>query len=101
MKHTKGPWRYSKEYCEVTTSKPGIIEGSKSICSCYNSLKPPEEVIANALLIAAAPDLLAACEAVTELQKKYHGNATDTHIYLDDLCREVLIPAISKAKEPA
>ena len=42
--YTKGNWRYSSEYLEVTTSKIGIIEGSKSICAISNFDKSKEEI---------------------------------------------------------
>lgn len=49
MKHTKGPWRVS----EFTDSR---VDGPNGpICSMVNDR---EESLANACLIAAAPDLL-------------------------------------------
>ena len=63
-KHTPGPWktRYIK------TLNPAIAT-EESIVATVNSVNPqnPEERIANARLIAAAPDLLAAVEEAIEL----------------------------------
>lgn len=61
--HTKGPWFYNfdPDICE-----PAVWGGSaKAICdvSCED-IEDQEEVWSNARLIAAAPDLLAACEAM-------------------------------------
>lgn len=58
MKHTAGQWRTSKKFDEITVSKPGILEGSKSIAMLSDFSKSKEEVKANAILMAAAPNLL-------------------------------------------
>jgi hypothetical protein len=60
MKHTKGNWRTSKKFDEITVSKPGILEGSKSIAMVSDFSKSKEEVKANAILMAAAPELFEA-----------------------------------------
>lgn len=63
-KHTKGNWRYSEQYALITVSKPGSVEGSKKICDLNENVSFGEnegELKANALLIAAAPDLFQAC----------------------------------------
>ena len=43
FKGTKKPWRTSKDFREVTTSKIGILEGSKKICTmasyCNHSVR--------------------------------------------------------------
>jgi len=43
-----------------------VIDGNGRICliECYDDYRSDEELMANARLIAAAPDLLAACEAM-------------------------------------
>ena len=68
FKGTKKPWRTSKDFREVTTSKIGVLEGSKKICTMASYCKTDDEVEANGKLIAAAPDLLEA-EIVYELYK--------------------------------
>lgn len=55
FKGTKEDWRFSKEHLEITTSKPGILEGSKRVCTISYFRKESEEVQANGNLIAAAP----------------------------------------------
>lgn len=64
FKGTKQPWRTSVDLTEVTASKVGILEGSKQICTVSTFCKTEEEVHANAKLIAAAPDLLEALQAI-------------------------------------
>jgi len=62
--YTKGNWRYSSEYSEVTTSKIGIIEGSKSICAISIFDKSKEEIETNGKLISAAPKMFEALKRV-------------------------------------
>lgn len=63
MKHTKGEWELSKFHNGVH-----IYCGGKKIASIWNALFSIREVEANAKLIAAAPDLLRACEIM------FHGS---------------------------
>lgn len=72
MKHTPGPWNISTP-CKrdangvpcawLNLDAPGHIGGMK-IETHYSM--PDDEMNANARLIAAAPDLLAACKALAE-----------------------------------
>jgi len=57
-------WRYSDEYKEVTTSKVGIIEGSKSICAISTFDKTEDEIKSNGKLISAAPEMFEALKRV-------------------------------------
>lgn len=58
VKHTPGPWYvYPTEYDNDTESFDVMADGAAITIAC-----PPSE--ADARLIAAAPDLLAACEQV-------------------------------------
>jgi hypothetical protein len=61
---TENKWRYSQEYQEVTTSKDGIIEGSKSICAISTFDKSKEEIESNGKLISAAPEMFEALKRV-------------------------------------
>jgi hypothetical protein len=58
-RHTPGPWRVGTVCPDMVTS------GAGGVCSCANL----ENAEANARLIAASPDLLAACKAVLETTK--------------------------------
>lgn len=63
MTHTKGPWNYDEVWA--------LIKGpeGEEICAVHSALRAdsnrrkPEIATANARLIAAAPELLQACEA--------------------------------------
>lgn len=68
-KHTPGPWTYG-EYFVVPAMATGD-DGRFSIAKVFEPVYHPtgahrEEVCANARLIAAAPDMLAALEAIAE-----------------------------------
>ena len=49
---TKGEWRYSFDFQEVTTSPLGIIEGSKMVAKVGSAIKPQEQIEADGALIA-------------------------------------------------
>lgn len=57
FKGTNKNWRTSKDFREVTTSKIGVLEGSKKICTMSSFCKTDDEVESNAKLIAAAPKM--------------------------------------------
>ena len=67
MSHTPGPWAYDADSCEVFGTTEGrscgwvakVVGGDSNDCRL-----PYDERVANARLIAAAPDLLAACKAL-------------------------------------
>ncbi len=63
--HTPGPWHADDDGCSV------FAEGDESHRVCRMSSLTAEQDQADATLIAAAPDLLAALEAVA--QAKYDG----------------------------
>ena len=96
QKHTPGPWRvwdrgpdeiiivtdenepwYIAELCDLDSSGGVILDG-------YN------ETLTNAHLIAAAPDLLEACE---KMRSSIHGFGSLDHE------KDILDAAIVKAKE--
>jgi len=67
-KHTQGPWQVNKK---VSTSVEQVIAGQGinliAQCDDVDGVRSREEDQANALLIAAAPELLEACRVVKEL----------------------------------
>jgi hypothetical protein len=71
--HTAGKWTVSRRggcFCVDAQESPGdkrkpLVRIAKTFASPY--APPAEESAANARLIAAAPDLLAACQAAREL----------------------------------
>lgn len=73
MAHTPGPWvTADKRFANGIRSE--VEAESGTICSCIRTVNSPknggsrtwDEVDANATLIAAAPDLLAACQAALD-----------------------------------
>ena len=70
--HTPGPWSLSASFDSVERrvqhgDNPPLVWGIASgINSAHPDYMPREEQIANARLIAAAPELLAALEALCE-----------------------------------
>jgi len=89
MNHTPGPW-YSGKYADrVTLSEES--DGSDSICHVY---QPSQR--SNARLIAASPELLAACVRVSDAIDDYLQGGHKT--VLVDAYKQVS-EAISKAVE--
>lgn len=71
-KHTPGPWCLSKESMTIITQdmscigSEGVLIGSASGHPNSGFFPTDEEAVANARLIAAAPDLLAALQEIAE-----------------------------------
>ena len=66
-KHTPGPWVVLGDKKTVRTQRRNRPESDVVICDCGLNIAGPvsfEEVMANARLIAAAPELLAAADEV-------------------------------------
>lgn len=78
MAHTPGPWREIRRGMGQSI----IAADGMAVANTGNSKRYPAEKAANARLLAAAPDLLSACEGLL---------ATLAHYYnLTDLATEVL-----------
>lgn len=91
MSHTKGPWH-------VTAYRYGVYHGSQEdYRSMIASVTPAnsEEGMANAHLIAAAPDLLAACKLALDCIPHCNGPGRDMTAV------ETCILAIAKAEGKA
>ena len=92
--HTPGPWKYSDAYHE---SQVDIREagGKRIAVAVCDFPRTPATMEANAHLIAAAPELLAALEEVVELLR-------DGYLLFDDDAAEFSIDhwrkAIGKAR---
>jgi hypothetical protein len=86
-KHTKGPWETSTgiipslDKRAIAVCRADMKEGEKGTAVCVVAWESDanEKDLANARLIAAAPDMLAALEAIT----------SNPHIYLGDLVYKV------------
>lgn len=97
LKHSKGIWRVAEGFSEVTTSRPGILEGSKRICIVSDFGKTAEERIANAKLIAAAPALLKYAIDVMEILERGGGSIVPHLLDTDDNAGQKLREAIQSA----
>jgi hypothetical protein len=84
-KHTPGPWvRYDQDYAEIVTA-----DHKSSVAMVARA--------EDADLIAAAPDLLAACEAAQSWIADFHADARDWPDNMDALSAN-LRAAIEKAR---
>lgn len=75
MSHTPGPWEVHTNIGRK--SEMGVIADAAPfvICVISNAKQWPIEADANARLIAAAPELLAACEALERWSRDRDGGA--------------------------
>lgn len=79
-KHTPGPWKWSSPYrFTETLCGCGTLEGPNGehvLIGCEDSIDACSFGESDAILIEAAPDLLAACKAVVSATKKpvYDGS---------------------------
>ena len=62
-KHTPGPWRIDPSWDILGNTK----DGNGMVCQITVDAVPRDEAAANAHLIAAAPDLLAALKALLQI----------------------------------
>ena len=76
--HTKGPWNISKHGTPDHTPQYGIYTDNNDFC-----IVKGQDAEANARLIAAAPDLLEALEAVYPFAEIYTRGTTDGQPILD------------------
>lgn len=75
-KHTQGPWR-RMPYRDSTNLSLTITSDSGDIAHVHGWQGEPDHHDADAHLIAAAPDLLAACEALLSFVIPYAVPNTD------------------------
>jgi hypothetical protein len=98
MKHTRGPWHVAQQsYRNAQTGRAGVhywIESTPGL-SLKTDSSSSDEAEGNARLMAAAPDLLAACERMLR-ELKLFVEAEDEE---DDVC-EMARAAIAKATTP-
>lgn len=89
-KHTPGPW--------LISSKGTIVVGDRTICDLNYPIFPierPDELSANARLIAAAPELLEGCKEALRFLIHIEGRVGDMawqHMH------DILAEAIAKAE---
>lgn len=85
--HTPGPWEieHGHHECVNTSTLPWAMTGpgGREVCQSPNGVDVDDEDDANACLIAAAPDLLAACEAMLEWVARETDDRDWPHPVLD------------------
>jgi hypothetical protein len=64
--HTPGPWTITDDFISVWAKRNGITTEIARLDSSVNGLSP-QESLADAYFMAAAPDLLAACQKICRL----------------------------------
>lgn len=94
FKGTKGSWRVSRDFDEVTTSNKGILEGSKRVCKIATGFKKSSEIVANAKLIASAPEML---ETLKEIREWYEKNQAEYLGEITPICFSKALSVIQKA----
>jgi len=80
FKGTNEDWRLTNDFSEVTTSRVGILEGSKSICAINQYGKPREEIEANAKVIVQAKNLLQALIDILPFAEEFINSNHPAHI---------------------
>lgn len=89
-KHTPGPWTVSVWHDGRDGTTPCIMASGATVAKIHVApITPPPEADANARLIAAAPELLAACKLALETV----GDMTEA-----EQRRQIVRKAIAKAE---
>lgn len=94
MSHTPGPWTHAGQGDITGIEDNGAGCGMVDVCAVYLRTVPGR-FEANAHLIAAAPDLLAACKAVMH---DYENFLWECRPLSESPCIEVVLAAIKKAE---
>ncbi len=93
--HTPGPWGVSSGFVVCESSEARVVANCIPLTGVEALMIEPEVARANARLIAAAPDLLAALKAV--VLRTNVGNAV--FVALSEERAEAALAAIAKATE--
>ena len=93
LKHSPGPWRAGSVPAELRAEV--YVKGGRHLANVYAATKTPDQATAdaNARLIAAAPDLLAALQIIAD-SEELNG---DTVVCDFDTLQSVAREAIRKA----
>ena len=84
--HTPGPWTVDQKTLAVYAPDRHGHAAAVRVAECGRTLLPTAEIAANAALVAAAPDLLAALQLI-------HANAGESPEWI----RSRIAPAIARA----
>jgi hypothetical protein len=105
MTHTKAPWRLNAG--DETVVMAGSLKVARAYCGGLTAINL-EEAEANARLIAAAPDLLAALKPFADLVESAKAAFSNDRVSAGNVCRssvsftdfERAFAAIAKATQP-
>lgn len=97
-KHTPGPW-INAGNGDIIAIHPTQCGGVKDVCTVY--MTESDEDDANARLIAAAPDLLAALEMILPILLDWHSDFPDSVGSKEEPAVRAARAAIAKAKGDA
>ena len=89
-KHTPGPWRFEphdpqfSQWAGNIVGSYGRVNGIENVrtITCQTKYGEPDEIVANAHLIAAAPDLLEVCAELLAWAASVEGNTVSPNITL-------------------
>lgn len=102
-KHTPGPWKVIRADSPVVQTE----DEHHAICTTYGVYATREQKEANSNLIAAAPDLLAACQGAMRIVSLWNGREVpEDHEHAEEMkalhmMQEAFIEAIAKAEGKA
>jgi hypothetical protein len=100
IKHTEGPWKVfggqRDRYLAVIDSTPDREGKVMANCICHTAMTNPD-CLANSQLIAAAPELLAACEAFLDMWHRAGPQGSHQFEKFDGVVRMAKM-AIEKAR---
>jgi hypothetical protein len=91
-KHTPGPWKAVEWRCHAKTT---VKAGEVVVAECSGQGRYASESIADAALIAAAPDLLDALEKIATGCPPSSG---EEEVIWSEVARKIAEEAIAKAK---
>lgn len=101
--HTKGPWKLETVKTSIGVCHKigplGITTKIKSAClydNCYSDKAGDLQLLGDAYLIAAAPDLLEACKAALPILKYRHDHGDDSND--EESAYQIVRNAIAKAE---
>lgn len=95
-KHTPGPWIYDETWALIHDGRKSAVsphESAAEICAIHAARNgKPDECKANALLIAAAPELLEALQGIIDLNK-YSNSPCPFGRDIERICRTAIAKA--------